>query len=132
MLGCVRGSLVQFTVQGVYAFHVREPDGIGVIPSCFLEAIWHSGRVVKVNVLQCALGLVVGGQPAYTNIVLLQNSIFFIEPFEGLKCICSSHGTLEGRIGNIAKVEVAQVWPREVCHRICIGMQSPIGQLRTN
>lgn len=78
---------------------------------------------VKRNVPQCALGLVVDGQPVYKNRPMLASIALCLAPFNGLVCICTSHGTFEGRSGNSVKTQVAQVWFRELCHRICVGIR---------
>lgn len=86
---------------------------------------------VKVNVLQCALGLVVDGQPIYKkNTSPFASSTLLLEPFRGLNCICNAHGALDGCSGNVAKTKLAQVWPRETCHRICTGIQRFLGHIR--
>lgn len=62
----------------------------------------------------------------------MARSSLLIEPFGGLKSICPAHGTLKGRCDGIAGAKFSQVWPREMCHRICIGIQPAIRQLRRN
>ena len=47
-----------------------------------------------------------------------------------MKCICKSHGTLEGCSGKVPKTKFAQVWPREMCQKICTGIQILIRQRR--
>ena len=97
--------------------------------ACF-EAIWNTGRVVTINVPQCALGFVVDGQRTYTNTALLPSSTSFIAPLKGWQCICKAHGTLDGRCGIIAKAKFAHAWPRDTCHHICTGIRPPVRQWR--
>lgn len=63
---------------------------------CF-AATWKIGKVVKINVFQCVLGLVADGQPICKNMILLTNGTLLVEPLKSLKCICGLYGTLEGR-----------------------------------
>ena len=90
---------------------------------CF-EELWNIGNVVKRNIPQCALGLLVDGQPIYKNTTLFASSTLLLNPCKGFKCTCSSHGALDGRRWNVDKSKFAQVWPGEMCQRICVGIQA--------
>ena len=109
---------------------VENPAGSELFHLPCSEAIWNIWKVVKINVPQCALALVVDGRPIYKNTTVLASSILPIEPFRGLKCICKSHGALQGRCGGVDKTKFAQAWPRRMCQRICIGMQALSRQQR--
>lgn len=96
---------------------------------CF-EVIWNTGSVVKLNVHQCALGLTVDGEPTYKNTILLASGILLVEPFQGVTCRRVSHGKLEGRRGPVSITQLAQVWLRKMCQKICVGIRPLIRQRR--
>ena len=97
--------------------------------SCF-AAIYNIGKCVKVNVPQCALGLVVDGEPICKTTTLMVSSALLADPFRGLECTCRAHGAPEGKTGGIVDTKFAQVWPRAMCQRTCIGIQTLIRQRR--
>ena len=86
--------------------------------------------MVKCNVPQCAFGLMIDGMPIYKNTTLFASSSLLLALVKGVTCIHDSHGTLSGRCGSVVKTKFAQVWPREMCHRICSGIQALIRQRR--
>lgn len=104
-------------------FLVENFAGSELIPLACFNAIWETDECAKVNVPQCALGLVAYGEPTYKNITRLASITLLLEPFRGLKCTCSSHGTLSGYSGGTAGGKFAQVWLREMRQRICIGLR---------
>ena len=111
-------------------FLVENPAGSELFHLDCFEQLWTSGRVVKCRVPQCALGLMIDGMPIYKNTTLFASSSLLLAPFKGLACTSAAHGTLSGRCGNVDKTKLAQVWPREMCHRICIGIQALMRQRR--
>ena len=116
---CVNGYIFVESPAGSELFRLQ----------CF-TAVWDAGEVVNINVPQCAFGLVVDGQSIYNNNVLIAGIAVSIELCRGVNCTCGYHGTLEGRSGSIPMVKFAQVWPREMCQRICTGMQPSTMQRR--
>ena len=94
--------------------------------------IWNTGLVCKCNVPQRSLGSMVGGQPNYKYTSLMASSILLLEPFRGLVCKCREHGTLSGTFNGVDKTKFAQVWPRNVCLKICTGIQSLTRVTRKN
>ena len=109
---------------------VENPVGIELFhPKCF-DATFNEGKVVTINAPQCAVGLVVGGQPIYKDTILLASSMSFIGQSKGLKCTCSSHGTREGRCGSVSNTEFVHLWPGEMCQRLRIGILLIIRQQR--
>ena len=91
--------------------------------ACF-GALWDICNLVSPNIPQCALGSRVGGDPTYKNTTVLASSILsLLKQFEAVRCIHQRHGTLMGRWRSISKTKLAQVWPREMCQRMCNDMQ---------
>lgn len=85
---------------------------------------------MSTNVPQCALGMTVGGQPTCKNTTFMASSVLLFEPFEEVMCNHESHGTLTGRLGATEETTFAQVWPRAMCQRICIGIMPLLRQGR--
>ena len=74
---------------------VENPAGSELFWLLCSEATWNTGKVVKINVSQCALGLRVHEAPIYKNTTFLASRILFLKFIHGATCRCSSHGCLE-------------------------------------
>ena len=109
---------------------VEDPAGSELFHLVCFERTWDIGRVVKINIPQCVLGLRIDGRPFYNNTILFASSILLLAPFKGLTCICKEHGSLNGRSGGVDATRFAQVWPHEMCQRICIGIHALLRQRR--
>ena len=113
-------------------FLIENPAGSEFVHLPCMVRIWNIGQIASCNVLQCNLGLIADGMPINKNTILWASSRLLLEPFRGLVCTCRELGTLKGKLGNIAKAKYAQVWPRNMCLRICIGIQAFIRSIRRN
>ena len=107
-------------------FILENPAGSELFKLSSIAAIFNHEGVVKVNVPQCAMGLRVHGEPILKNTTLMASSLLLLEPFKGVRCTCKYHGELMG--GN--KTKLAQVWPRGMCLRICIGISNVLRKRR--
>ena len=98
---------------------------------CF-DVLSGTGKVVKRNAPHCALGLIIDGQAICKDIMLFASSILLLAQCKGLKFVRNSHGTLLGHSGTVVKTTIAQVWPRGMCHRNCIGIQAKFRHRRAH
>ena len=119
-LNCGRHSLVE-DLAGSELFRL----------ACF-ETIWGTGACVTINAPQCALGLMVDGQPIYKNTIALVSGTILLGPFWSVCCTCRAHGALEGYLGSTPTTKFAQVWRRGMCLEIVNGIRSRIRNRRGN
>ena len=103
-------------------FLIENPAGSEIFQLPSFQKLGRSGRVVSVNIAQCALGLRINSQPIRKLTTLWASSWILLEPFRGLKCRHTHHGILQGKIGSVNKTRMAQVWPHEMCVRITQGL----------
>ena len=77
-------------------FLIENPRGseIFLLPS--FQRLLKTGRVCKMHVAQCALGLRVLGEPIRKLITLWASSWILLKPFEGVKCNHRYHRILQG------------------------------------
>ena len=129
--------LVAFAAQGIMLqlyvgrhFWLEDPAGSGIFCLVSFREIWASGRVVAINVPECALGLIVHGQPIYKITTLWASSTSLLKPFQGIRCTHASHGVRTDMLGSVARTKLAQVWPRAMYQRICNGIQMLLRKCR--
>ena len=60
-------------------FLVENPAGSELFHLKCFEELWNTGKVVKRNIPQCALGLIVDGQPIYMNVALFASSTLLLK-----------------------------------------------------
>ena len=81
-------------------FLIENPRGSEIFRLPSFERLWKTGRVCKMDIPQCALGLTVLGQPIRKMTTLWASSWILLRPFEGVRCRHKSHGILEGKAPN--------------------------------
>lgn len=110
---------------------LEDPAGSAIFDLELFGKLWKSGKVVSINVFQCALGLVVDGTPIYKNTTLWASNRILLKPFIGVRCMHRHHGRLSGTTASgIARSRLAQVWPRPMCQRTCNDIQTLLQECR--
>ena len=130
ILATFAASVCELQMKCHRHFLVENPAGSGIFSLSCCRALWDTGGLVSINVPHCALGPNVGGQPTYKNTAIFASSVSLLKQFEGVQCNHRSHGALMGRWGSETRTKFAQVWPRDMCPRVCIGMQSLLRRSR--
>ena len=109
---------------------LENPAGSGLCGLDCFRGIWESGEVVAVNVPQCALGFIVGGQPIYKNTTPQVSSPILLQEFQNFHRTHQRHGLLTGAGGSIARTKLAQIRFRAMCQRICNGIPALFRECR--
>ena len=89
----IGGPLAEFAARicwiqlrvGRHFLVVESPAGSDLFHLQCFEELWNTGNVVKCNIPQCALGLIVDGQPICENTALFASSALLLSPFNGLR-----------------------------------------------
>ena len=81
-------------LDGHRHFLIENPRGSDIFKLRSFQRLWRTRRCFSMNIPQCALGLVVCGEPILKWTTLWASSPLLLKPFEGLKCTHSSHGLL--------------------------------------
>ena len=130
MLPTFAARVCQLQLNPNRHFLLEVPAGSGIFSLVCLNFLREIGKLVSFIVPHSVLGLVVGGGFIYKNSILLASSILLLKTFEKVKRIRQHHGSLMGRLCATSKAKLAQVWPRDVCQRMCNGIQALLKQSR--
>ena len=130
MLATSAARVVRLQMSVGRHFLLENPPGSGLFELDCFKSIWAIGKVVPINVPQCALGLVVDGHPIYKHTTLWSSSTLMLKPCLGVQCTNSAHGRLSGSVGGSVRIKLADVWPRAMCQRICNGIQMLLRERR--
>ena len=76
---------------------IENPRGSDIFRLRCFERLWRTEKFGEISFPQCALGLVVDGQPILKWTTLWSNSWHILWQFEGLECACEDHGILRGK-----------------------------------
>lgn len=99
-------------------FLIENPRGNDIFGLSAFHSLWNTGKVVEVTFPQCALGLMIYGEPILKFTIFWVSSTIFAETFRHLRCTHKWHGELQGS----GKTKLAQVWPYKMCAAIAQGM----------
>ena len=131
LLATFAARIVRLQIEANRHFVLENPAGSGLFHLECFKRVWESGKVMSINVPQCAFGLVVDGIPVRKDTTLWASNSLLLKLFLGVRCDHQKHRVLSGTTaGGVPRTRLAQVWRRQMCQRNCNGIMLLLRECR--